>query len=526
MKGLPLGSLRPGTAGPAAGARPPLYGLLLGISIGVIVTGLVLPAVIDEDRGASAVLTQGGAPGQVIDGVDGVERVEGVAGVGGAPVAGVDGGVPGEATAGVDAPVGAEATPGGAGAGGASQPGPTGGTATDVGLSPTTIRLGILLTDLTNPTGVAIGPGISVEEQRAQWDALIEDLNKRGGVAGRKVELVYRNAKILEGDQMRATCQQLARDDRVFAVLDSGGAAIGDLPSCYTRQHQVPLLANGAAGLMDEIYQASGGRLVTLHQRASRIMRSYAGELARAGHLKDQVCGVLADEFQGASPKGGALLEAALEAKGCQVAHRATMSADLATGASQVPVAVQQMRTKGVTFVLLLANPIYATQFVQEAKAQSYQPRYSLTDWLGGVTDFAIQNMPNEFDGALGVTATRIGSARANHPPNAVAEECAAIFRRKHGQTLDPKGQGYQLNAHACALFRLFVKGAQPLGMRLTRTSFLDSVARSGPFDPGYQSTGTLRPGKPDLADGVRIVAASISCNCWVATDQEFHAHN
>lgn len=495
------------------GGPSPTYLVVLGICVGVVVTGLVLPAVVDDERSGDLVATTSGdgssstgaiGPGLSTDGPASADGADGGAVTDGGPAA-----------VGQDAPA---AGPAGAGA-------DQGPAATDVGLSPTTIRVGILLTDLTNPTGVAIGPGISVEEQRAQWDALLADVNAGGGVAGRKLEAVFRNAKILEGDQMRATCQQLSRDDRVFAVLDSGGAAIGDLPSCYTRQHQVPLLANGAAGIMDEIYQAAAGRLVTIHQRASRIMKSYAGELARAGLLRDQVCGILADEFQGASPKGGALLEAALEAKGCTVAHRATMSADLATGASQVPIAVQQMKSKGVTSVMLLANPIYATQYVQEAEANGFRPRYSMTDWLGGTTDFAIQNMPDAFEGAVGVTVTRLGAARAGYAENAVARECAGIYEKGHGAKLDPRQQGYQLNAHACAILRLFVKAATPLGNRLTRASFVDSLARSGSFDPGYQSPGTLRPGKPDLADGVRLVKADMSCNCWAGSDPEFHVH-
>ena len=66
-------------------------------------------------------------------------------------------------------------------------------------------------------------------------------------------------------------------------------------------------------------------------------------------------------------------IEAELEARGCKVAHRETLSADLSTGSSQIPLAVQQMRGKGVNAVMLLANPVYATQFVQGAQAQAGQ---------------------------------------------------------------------------------------------------------------------------------------------------------
>lgn len=498
---------------PTSPRRSRPYAFLIGVLCGVVVTGLVLPMVVGERPPSADAGSAGpaaiGLPGddQLPDATDdGVDRA-------GTPRAGSDA---------ASSPSAGQTPQPAITAAGESTSTPT--SSSEVGVTPDAVKVGFLLTDLGNPTGLAVGPGVSVEEQQQQWQAYVDELNERGGVAGRRVQPVYRNATILDKDQMRATCIRLAKDDKVFAVLDAGGAAIGELPQCYTAEHGLPLLAGGAAGLWDDAFASSRGLLFVMHQRGSRLMRSFAAELDRVGRLRGKTCGILADQFQGASPRGGEALEAELEARGCKVAHRETLSADLSTGSSQIPLAVQQMRGKGVNAVMLLANPVYATQFVQGAQAQAYQPEYNLTDWLGGVTDFAVQNMPPEFDGSVGVTSGRIGEDRANMPEAPEAAACRQIYERRVGEQLDRSLEGYTISLTACSELELFARAAAAVSPNLTRSRFATALAQTGTFVPAYQSRGSFSPGKPDLADGVRTVVARTACGCWHATGA-FHEH-
>lgn len=494
--------------------RSTRYGVLIGIVCGSLLTGLVLPLVVGQ-RPADP----GGVGSSVAAGDK--QGPDAAAAAGGhetvLPTSGPDSG----AGAGSVRSSGSSGTGTKAGAAGSNA---SGRGASDVGVTADRVKLGLLLTDLGNPTGLAIGPGISVEEQQKQWQAYIDDLNQHGGIAGRLIDPVYRNATILNKDQMRATCIQLAKDDKVFAVLDAGGAAIGELPQCYTAENGLPLLGGGAAGLWDDSFASSRGLLFIMHQRGSRMMRSFAAELDRSGRLKGKTCGILADEFQGASPKGGEALQKELETRGCKVADRETMSADLSTGASQIPLAVQQMRSKGVDSVMLLANPVYATQFVQSASSQSYKPDYNLTDWLGGTTDFAVQNMPADFEGSVGVTSGRLGESRANMPEIPEGAACRQIYERRTGQPLDRSQQGYTIAQTACSELQLFAKAGAALGPNLTRAGLAGALMRLGAFTPGYQSPGSFSTGKPDLADSVRTVVANSSCGCWIARG-EFHKY-
>ena len=492
---------------------------MLGIACGALLTGLGLPAIVGERPEQATDV--GAAAGSD---VDGSTQLDGQTG-------GTDSGSESSDVGvgnGDGATSDASATAGGGTAGsdgGRSSGQATGGGAADQGVFPDRIKLGLLLTDLSNPTGLQIGPGVEVEEQQKQWQAVIDELNEDGGVGGRRIEPVFRAATILDKDQMLATCAQLAKDDKVFAVLDAGGAAIGEIPQCYTAEHGLPLLAGGAAGLWDDSFANSRGLLFIMHLRGSRLMRSFAAELTRSGRLKGKTCGIVADQFQGASPKGGEALENELEQRGCKVARRDTLSGDLPTGSSQIPVVVQQMRTNGVDSVMLLANPVYATQFVQNAEGQGYRPDYNLTDWLGGTTDFGVQNLPAQaFERVAGVSSGRLGEARADIPEIPEAVRCREIYERRTGQRLNRAEQGYNLTQTACAELQLCAKAAGSAGSDLTRAAFAGALSRLGAFTPGYQSPGSFTPGKPDLADGVRTVIARDSCKCWIATGQ-FHQH-
>lgn len=247
-------------------------------------------------------------------------------------------------------------------------------------------------------------------------------------------------------------------------------------------------------------------------------MRNFAAELDSKGRVKGKLCGIVDDGWQGASPKAAETLHAELEQRGCKVVRRQTMSADLATGASQIPLAVQQMRASGANSVWFLVNPVYAVQFVQNSEGQGYRPEYNMTDWLAGASDFTVQNMPSGFfERAAGVTSARLGEGRANMPEIPESAACREIVERRSGTKLDRNALAYQTPITACSELQLFAKAAAAVGSNLTRAAFAGALARSGAFTPGFQSPGTFTPGKSDLADGVRTLVARDSCKCWVA---------
>ncbi len=79
---------------------------------------------------------------------------------------------------------------GGTGGGGASSTPtetPTARTASDVGVTAATIKIGFLLTDLTQSKKLLGDIGADKADQQASYQAFVDEVNAGGGINGRKV---------------------------------------------------------------------------------------------------------------------------------------------------------------------------------------------------------------------------------------------------------------------------------------------------------------------------------------------------
>jgi len=88
--------------------------------------------------------------------------------------------------------------------------------ATDVGVTATTIKIGHI-GDSTGQARAFFGPQID------SINAYVADLNARGGIFGRRVQLVYYSASYQSPDQVLAASRRLVEQDKVFAVVSQSG---------------------------------------------------------------------------------------------------------------------------------------------------------------------------------------------------------------------------------------------------------------------------------------------------------------
>ena len=87
-------------------------------------------------------------------------------------------------------------------------------------------------------------------------------------------------------------------------------------------------------------------------------------------------------------------LKPALAAHGIKVAYEARISADDSAAQSQIPLEVQQMKSKNVDFIMLTTGLIVANVFVQQADSQRYTPQYMTSDFASGGADIYTIGMP------------------------------------------------------------------------------------------------------------------------------------
>jgi len=457
---------------------------LIGVIVGLLIAGVLVPLLGDDD---TTTATAGGTVTTVLGGSaeDGVAPGDQPAGGGG----------PGASTTVTTTATGTVGATGGPTAAGDTSP----------------IKVGFSLFDVGGASKLGFPIGADPEWERRAYQAFVDAINAEGGINGRKLVPSYSTYDLTNADTQQASCLALTQDAHVFAVI--GGYNYSAANQCVVESNKT-LLVNSNSFTIDELY--ASGRHLSIFAKGSRMMSLFAGRLGAAGQLKGKKVGVLDD--LGADPTKSTLaaLRNAVKANGGTVVREAVLSGDLASGSSQIPVEVSQMRTAGVDVVLFLASPLYGTQFAQQADSQRWTPTYAATDWGANYADVAVQNMPPSFAGAYSITSVRTGEHRMGTPPPSKAPGCGATFE-KYSKTKLPKWgeDNYGLIMQTCDVMRIFAGAARGAGPNLTASTFIAAAQRLGASDQAAWGAGSFGPGKLDFNDQTRINRWSADCKCW-----------
>lgn len=476
----------------------------IGVVAGSLLVGAVMPAVVDQDPQAIRAAA-----------TEAAER-QGSAASGGATN-------PDEASG--DA-IGAPATNG---TGSTSQPGRPGRpgsgasspSASSEASSGEPIRVGFLLLDVATAGRLGINVAIDPEQQEAAYRAFVAEVNETGGINGRPVDPRFAVYDVSSQDSMRAACLKLTEEDKVFAVI---GAFNYVAPIfCIVDEHRTLLFSNQGTN-PDELFERAQGRLFTIFPRDTRLVGMWAAELARLQAIQGKVVGIV--NHDGADPTGrtGDVLEQHVLRQGAKKVVEERLEGDVTQAASQVPVAVNRMRSQGVEIVLFMVGmTVPGASFVQQAERQNWRPAYSASDLQANFGDTNTQAMPESFDGAISVTTTRNSEFRGNKPEPAEAQRCKQVYERRSGRTLAARGSNeYSLTVNACDNFGIFTDAARAAGARLDHDTVRASVEGLGQRSLGIWSGGSYGPGKHDLNDFVRIQRWRAGCRCWMP-DGDFH---
>jgi len=391
-------------------------------------------------------------------------------------------------------------------------------TASDEGVTPSTITLGVILPGL----GALASFGIDVSQldpkvQQTYWQAAVDRINAAGGVDGRRLQLVYATASILSVDSMRGACRSLTEDHRVFAVANVLGIT-GDPILCVTRDHATPYV--GIDGEDPSYYQISQGRLVTLEPSTTRTLSLFVGRLSQLGLLRGHRVGVV----HGTGPGGvnGATVRATLLAAGARsVVDGPLGNEDPLIVTGEVAEAEQHMRQAGVDSVVLLTNAVYGTVFAAQAGQDHYTPTYLISD-LGFATagDSFVSNMPASFfRQALAITTTEIGRGRAGLPESPLDAGCRLAYQARVHRPIDRDGADAVAALASCAVMQIVTMGLDASGPNPTRAAFSAALSGAGAFALTGLGRGLLGPGHLDAADEVAVAAGHADCQCWYAID-------
>ena len=255
------------------------------------------------------------------------------------------------------------------------------------GVTATKIYFGIPYAE-AGPTNSAVFGEALDNDARKPYNAMIDHINKQGGLFGRQVEPIYYELDAGSSQpidqQEQAACAHWTEDNSVFGIL-SGGAI---LQECAERAGSIATFPSGAS--LPEDFQTYPHYFETSGINLIRVGDVTVEGLYREGYFgTDPKVGIVAwdlPEYRAALEQG---YVPGMKEKGITMATEpAYVSApqtagDLAAASADVNSAVLRFQTQGITHVFLLDGPAglcggacLTTLFLRRADSQEYFPRY------------------------------------------------------------------------------------------------------------------------------------------------------
>jgi hypothetical protein len=445
---------------------------------------------------------------------------------------------PGGSTA-VPGGVGGTGTTGGVANGttGQGTTGTTGSTGglpiTGRGVSATTITIGAAFAtgsgDVASMFGIS---GAGALSEQDLWNALVADLNKSGGILGRKVQL-YVHPVDLAGyvanpaQTIAEVCADFRDDHKVFVAMisisapdlrkcmaDMGtplvvyDATVGSIvPAAAFREHQGSYLyvPNGIAS----------ERLAELFVK-SLMARSFTEKWdttqGKPGGIAPTKLGLIHADTPDENTKYAAYARE-LGKYGLAFSDTVTYSGDVSTALATTQSAVLKFSSEGITHVFGAS-----AFFLRDAESQHYRPRYAYLPALGAFG--AANSPPEQMNGAMTVGwAPTIDVNQEQDPGDtAGAAHCRAVMRAA-GLTATNRQDQKLMYAVCDALysFRAALTASQAPSVPGLRRGY---EALGGSFKGAQTFASLLAPNHHYGVDSVRDVAYDTACTCLKYTSK------
>jgi ABC-type branched-subunit amino acid transport system substrate-binding protein len=335
------------------------------------------------------------------------------------------------------------------------------------GVSNDEIKLGVTYPDLDAIRSVT---DISHGDYKTTYNAVIDELNKKGGVNGRKIVPVFAPINPIGTAPAQEACLKLTEDDKVFATV---GFFYFDAPLCYVSQHDTPILG----GTMDPTYLKQAKAPWMTLDSGPEVTPRAVDALVKSGDLKGKigVVGVATEEKN--------LLDAAvlpsLKRNGIKntVAIIDAPLSDTVAATQQAGTIAEKFKSEGIKTVLLVGAAPSA--FSNALKNSDYRPKLVGTPF----STFQGAALNKATDPALWKgSATADIAAEFNDPS---LQQCYGIVEKATGKTIleqaPPGTPDYQASARAaCQYISLFSQLAGVAGKDLTVAGFGKAAGKLG----------------------------------------------
>jgi ABC-type branched-subunit amino acid transport system substrate-binding protein len=341
------------------------------------------------------------------------------------------------------------------------------------GVTKDELKVGVTYVDLEAIRNVT---DISHGDYEKTYRAVIDDLNKHGGVDGRKLVPVFAKINPIGTAPAQEACLKLTEDEHMFAVI---GFFYFDAPLCYVAQHDTPIVG----GQITAALLARAKAPWTTLESGAEVGAKVIDTLAQAGALKGKlgIVTLAADEQ-------GLLNDVVLPAlkrnkiKGTSAVLDASLTDTVAVTQQAVTFA-ERFKSDGIKTVLLVGGAPSA--FITALAKTDYRPR------LVGTTVSTMQgaalNPSTDPSVMKGAVSADIG-VDFNDPS---LQKCFRLVEKVTGDKIletPPAGEpDYRASAQtACRYVPLFAALATAAGKNPTVASFGKAAEKLGSVEiPG-----------------------------------------
>jgi Periplasmic binding protein len=353
-------------------------------------------------------------------------------------------------------------------------------------------------------------------DQRATFQIFIDDVNKKGGIAGRKLVPVYKSYCPIKTETEMTACTSLTDDNEVFAAIGTFYDPSGNAQLCFAKQHHTIVIADSLTQAL--IDRGPPGLMLTPDITPERRLNVIMALLKRESTLAGKTVSVV--DIASDKPRVDSVVVPALRALGVQRGTDATLSIagfDTTAALAQLDSFIEHWKTDGTNALILVGDEVSSKQFVEKIKAAI--PAMTLvsdtTSVLdGGRSEQDAHVSPNPYDGVV----TAEGQTGLEHTKTPHFAFCRDIWEKATGRKVPspnavlrlPNGKKYNLYDEvetSCLFTNFFSTIAKRVGPYLNNANWTNTVNDFGPVDDTSTIYATLHRGKYDADDTYGLVA-------------------
>jgi hypothetical protein len=395
----------------------------------------------------------------------------------------------------------------------------------DQGVTDKEIKIAIFIVELAGAAGNETLNVPAPAEQRGAYDAMVDELNKTGGVACRKVTPLYFTVNPLDQNDLQATCLDVVEAD-VFYVNDIGAySAYPAFVDCFIR-NKIPFFESAfiPQAQVEKSYPYLFGTSThdNLYFNTAFALKERGFFDPAEGFKK---LGIFYQDCIKEHPqKYLGWLEQATGIERSQISqYNFGCPTAVYASPSDVAAAVLQFQRAGVTHVTHVRGDGDWYNFTRTAQQQGYKPTYGFGDVSASYSAYGTLS-PNwqNADGTTLITLRRFGEERTpGLTPTPTTQRCQRIMAA-HGQP-DMYKQKLGMGGLACNnlwMFALAVNNAP----ELKRERLAEGLYRGRSLDLSFPHGPAAFP-TPRTTTGVttwRPLVAHADCSCWRVDTADF----